>query len=62
MKLVGDNLRYCLPLIYTPTVGTIIKNYCDIIKDDRGTVITYFPPEETWIDDNETIGHYLEYI
>ena len=61
MALVGDHFREMLPIVYTPTVGHAIKNYCDLVpaKDDKGIVLTYFPPKEKWVDNHECTKNYM---
>ena len=64
MAIVGEHFREMLPIIYTPVVGHVIMDYCNIFKkeDDKGIVLTYFPPKDTWIDNHETITNYMNYI
>ena len=51
-----------MPIIYTPVVGHMIRNYCELIKDDRGTLITYIEPSKFAIDDHEVIRHHMDYM
>jgi malate dehydrogenase (oxaloacetate-decarboxylating) len=59
---VSKYLREVLPIIYTPVVGHVISNYCELIKDDRGNVIRYQPASEFAIDDHEVITWHMSYM
>ena len=59
---VSKYLKEVLPIIYTPVVGHVISNYCELIKDDKGNVITYKPASELAIDDHEVISWHMSYM
>ena len=40
----------------------MITNYCELIKDDRGNVITYEPASPFAIDIHEVIRHHMGYM
>ena len=68
-QLASDHFREVLPVIYTPTVGHMITNYCELIpkKDDptesqRGLIIRYQSPPENAVDEHQVLRHHMAYI
>ena len=51
-----------MPIMYTPTVGHAIQNYCELIDDDKGYFITYRPASVYCIDDHEVLDFHMSYM
>ncbi len=56
------HMREFIPIIYTPTVGYVIKNYSQLVDRPLGVIITYSTPPANLLDEDEVISFHQGYI